>query len=310
MPEPVGRRPSWDTLDRLEGLEKLPAGHPWQGLVNRLARRLRPSGRDREYELSLCNRVRAPVGGVFPIAVLNFKGGVGKTAVVEALGSTFAHIRDDRVLAVDLGGGDLADRHGNRNPLSLLDLVADAAAGRYVDIGAYTWRNRAGLELLTCPDYAASDGLVGRDDFVKAFSLLRRHYSVALIDCAYSLAHGAIEAVLRESRALVVVTSISAGAARKTGTTLKWLRASGHQRLGESAVLAINRIEGVKPNTLAATELKRLASQFPPQRVVVLPFDRHVHEGRAISLERLSNQSRRRYLEMAAALASAFPQRN
>ncbi|BBU23633.1 CobQ/CobB/MinD/ParA nucleotide binding protein [Mycobacterium xenopi] len=112
MPEPVGRRPSWDTLDRLEGLEKLPAGHPWQGLVNRLARRLRPSGRDREYELSLCNRVRAPVGGVFPIAVLNFKGGVGKTAVVEALGSTFAHIRDDRVLAVDLGGGDLADRHG------------------------------------------------------------------------------------------------------------------------------------------------------------------------------------------------------
>ncbi|EUA33949.1 hypothetical protein I552_4730 [Mycobacterium xenopi 3993] len=104
-----------------------------------------------------------------------------------------------------------------------------------------------------------------------------------------------------------MVTSISAGAARKTGTTLKWLRASGYQRLGESAVLAINRIEGVKPNTLAATELKRLASQFPPQRVVVLPFDRHVHEGRAISLERLSNQSRRRYLEMAAALASAFP---
>ncbi|EUA33948.1 hypothetical protein I552_4729 [Mycobacterium xenopi 3993] len=37
---------------------------------------------------------------------------MGKTAVVEALGSTFAHIRDDRVLAVDLGGGDLADRHG------------------------------------------------------------------------------------------------------------------------------------------------------------------------------------------------------
>ena len=56
------------------------------------------------------------MGGAFPIAVLNFKGGVGKTAVVEALGSTFAAVRDDRVLALDIDAGDLAERHGRRNP--------------------------------------------------------------------------------------------------------------------------------------------------------------------------------------------------
>jgi len=40
---------------------------------------------------------------------------------------------------------------------------------------------------------------------------------------------------------------------------------------------------------------------------VVLPFDRHVHDGKEISLDRLSKESRRSYLEMAAVLADVFP---
>jgi chromosome partitioning protein len=53
-----------------------------------------------------------------------------------------------------------------------------------------------------------------------------------------------------------------------------------------------------------------LASHFPPQRIVTLPFDRHVRAGNGIRLELLNKQSKRRYLELAAALASTFPQRN
>ena len=56
------------------------------------------------------------MGGAFPIAVLNLKGGVGKTAVVEALGSTFADVRHDRIIAVDIDAGDLAERHGRPTP--------------------------------------------------------------------------------------------------------------------------------------------------------------------------------------------------
>ncbi|WP_245605051.1 hypothetical protein [Mycobacterium genavense] len=41
-------------------------------------------GKDAEYERSLRERTAAVVGGAFPIAVLNFKGGVGKTAMVAA----------------------------------------------------------------------------------------------------------------------------------------------------------------------------------------------------------------------------------
>jgi len=39
----------------------------------------------------------------------------------------------------------------------------------------------------------------------------------------------------------------------------------------------------------------------------VLPFDRHVHDGKEIGLDRLSKESRRSYLEMAAVLADMFP---
>jgi chromosome partitioning protein len=118
---------------------------------------------------------------------------------------------------------------------------------RYVDVRACTYRNRAGLQLLGCPGYASSNRLIGRDEFVKVFSVQRKHYSVALIDCGNGLKHGVIEVVLRESRALVLVTSASTDAVRKAGITWKWLCDSEYQRLVESAVLAVNHIERANP---------------------------------------------------------------
>ena len=109
------------------------------------------------------------MGGAFPIAVLNLKGGVGKTAVVEALGSTFADARDDRIIAVDLDAGDLADRHGRRNPLSMADLIADDTVTRYIDVRAHTYMNSFGLEVLGLPDYAHTDWRVGVTTSSKRF---------------------------------------------------------------------------------------------------------------------------------------------
>ena len=259
------------------------------------------------YEAGLRDRIRAPVGSVFPIAVLNLKGGVGKTAVVEALGSTFAQVRDDRIIALDLDAGDLADRHGRRNPLSMADLIADDTVTRYIDVRAHTYMNSCGLEVLGLPDYAHTDWRVERSDVVKAFSVLRKHYSLVLVDCVKELNSSVMEAVLPESRALVVVTSPSIDAIRKTKTTLEWLSNNGYRDLVASTVLAINHVEPGKPGNVAAKELEQLSAQVAA--TVLLPFDRHVHEGREIGLDKLSKESRRCYLEMAAALADMLPSR-
>ncbi len=310
MPAGPRRPPRRIALDSLEDQHpETPTELSWRSLLSRMTGiHLGPS-KEQIYETELRERIRASVGSAFPIAVLNLKGGVGKTAVVEALGSTFADARNDRVIAVDVDAGDLADRHGSRNPLSLADLLATRVT-RYQDVRGHTSRNRSGLEVLGLPDYAHSDWLLERDHVVKAFSILRNHYGVVLMDCSKALKSPAMEAVLLESRALVVVTNASMDAIKKTRTTLEWLATNGFHKRIESSVLAINHTERGKPSAAVTSGLQQLSAQFAPHRVVVLPFDQHVHEGKEIALSRLSKQSRRRYLEMAAALADMFPRRD
>jgi chromosome partitioning protein len=288
-----------------------PPEFSWRSLLSQLTGiHLGPSKAEL-HEFQLRDRVRAPLGSAFPIAVLNLKGGVGKTSVVEALGSTFAGARSDRVIAVDVdAAGDLAGRHGYPNQLSMVDLLADRSATRYADVRSYTRRNRAGLELLALPNYADTDWLIERDDVLRAFSLLRNHYSVVLLDCGKTLKSAVTEAVLLESRALVIVTNASVDAIDKTRTTIEWLSRNGYQRQVESGVLAINHTERGRPTGRLQQRLQQLSERFPPNRVVVVPFDRHVHEGNEIALERLGKRSRRGYLAMAAALADMFPKRN
>lgn len=292
-------------LDGLDQPELDSGGFNWRDVIRRLTGINVGPGKASAYEQGLRERIRTPVGGAFPIAVLNLKGGVGKTVVVEALGSTFAAVRDDRVIAVDIDAGDLAERHGRRNPLSMADLLRNDAATQYSDVRAHTYKNSFGLEVLGLPDYAHTDWRLERHDVVRAFSLLRKHYSVLLVDCVKAVNSAVMDAVLPEARALVVVTSTSIDAIRKTKTTLDMLRNNGYQRLVKSTVLAINHVEAGRVGVVAAKELDELSARVAA--TVVLPFDRHVHDGKEIGLDRLSRDSRRSYLEMAAAIADMFP---
>ncbi|WAJ46792.1 MinD/ParA family protein [Mycobacterium sp. Aquia_216] len=257
-------------------------------------------GKGVAYEQELRKRIGAAIGGAFPIAVLNVKGGVGKTAVVEALGSTFAEARGDRVIAVDIGAGDLVDRHGRRNPLSLADLVTRDSVTKYAEVRAHTRMNSFGLEVLGLPDYGRTEWRLERQDIVKAVSILRQHYSVVLVDCVKAINSSVMDAVLPEARALVVVSGTSIDAVAKTRTTLEWLSNNGHRRLLKSTVLALNYTEPAKLDGVVTNEFESLSARVPA--TVVLPFDRYVHRGKELGLDRLSKESRRGYLEMAAAL--------
>lgn len=279
----------------------------WREVVHRLTGVDLGPGKDARYKEDLRNRIRAELRAAFPIAVLNLKGGVGKTAVVEALGSTFADVRHDRIVAVDMDAGDLTERHGKPNALGMAELLADDTITSYADVRAHTYMNNFGLEVLGLPSYADTDWRLERHDAVKAFSILRNHYSVVLVDCAKALNSGVMDAVLREALALVVVTSTSMDAIRKTATTLDWLANNAYQWLLQSTILAINHVEPAKVELLAAKELERLSARVGA--TVVLPFDRHIHSGNQIELDRLSKESRRSYLEMAAVLADMFPGR-
>ncbi|GAB2997631.1 hypothetical protein MBOU_16160 [Mycobacterium bourgelatii] len=307
---PRERGPGGTSLDVLEHRTEMPASPTWRDRLYRLAHMDAILGNRAAYERGLQDEIRTGLGSAFSIAVLNLKGGVGKTSVVEALGSTFAEVRDDRVIAVDADAdaGDLADRHGRKCALSMADLVSANGVTRYEDVRAHTFMNGSGLEVLRLPDYAHSNWRMERQDFVKTFSILRNHYSVVLVDCPKALRSNVMEAVLPESRALVVVTSTSIDAIHKTRTTLEWLYNNGYQRLVRSTVLAVNHVEPTKLDLVAGKELEQLAAHVAA--AVMVPFDRHVRKGRDIALERLSKESRYSYLEIAAALARLFPRRH
>ncbi|HEU4360166.1 MAG TPA: MinD/ParA family protein [Mycobacterium sp.] len=310
-PAPLRRQrvPGGAALDILDDQERPPTRTMpgWRELLSRIPGINLGPGKDQAYELRLRDRVRRPVETVFPVVVFNLKGGVGTTTVVEALGSTFADVRGGRVIAVDLDSRDLADKHGRRNPLGMFDLVADGAVTEYLDVRAHTYLNTSGLEVLGVGDDTHESRQVERGDFAKVFERLRHHYSVVLTDAGNTLKSGVLPAALRRSSAVVVVSSASVDALQRTRTTLGWLRTNGYQRLLGSMVLAINHIEAGKPDAAANSELAKISRQFPKARVIALPFDPHLAEGRGIILERLSKESRRRYLEMAAALAELFP---
>jgi MinD-like ATPase involved in chromosome partitioning or flagellar assembly len=272
----------------------------WREVIHRLTGIDLGPGKDAAQQQRLRERIGTVVGGAFPIAVLNFKGGVGKTAVVEALGSTFAEARGDRVIAVDIDAGDLGERHGRRNALNLADLLARDSVTQYAEVRAHTHMNSFGLEVLGLPDYGRTDWRLERRDIAKMFSILRKHYSVVLVDCVKAINSSVMDAVLPEARALVVVSSTSIDAVRKTRTTLEWLSNNGYQRLLKSTVLAMNHTEAAKPDGVVTKEFEALSARVAA--TVVLPFDRHVHEGKELGLDRLSKESRRGYLEMAAVL--------
>jgi MinD-like ATPase involved in chromosome partitioning or flagellar assembly len=298
------RLPGGTALDVLDDTDET-GGFSWRDLFWRISRMDFGPGKGSAYEGELRDQIRTRLGSAFPVAVLNLKGGVGKTAVVEALGSTFADVRHDRVIAVDIDGGDLSDRHGRRSRLNMVDLLSDRSVTRYSDVRAHTFMNSSGLEVLGLPEYENTEWRVERHDIVKVFSILRKHYSVVLVDCVKALKSSVMEAVLPESRALVVVTSTSLDAVRKTRIALDWLRNNGYRKLLASTVLVINHTDSSRPDALVCKGIEQLSAQVGA--TVVLPFDRHLREGKEISLDRMSKESRRAYLELAAALVDRFP---
>lgn len=303
--------PAEVALDHLDVRRKsVPAKQGWRGMLHNLTRISIAPGKDEIYELSLQERVQRLVRTTFPMAVIGVKGGVGKTVVTEALGSTFSTIRGDRVIAVDLDpdAGNLIARHGRESALTLSDLVADSSLTRYLDVRAHTSQNkRSRLEVLTGPDYARTEMPLLRDDVEVVMPILKEHYSLVLMDTGSGLKTNLMTAILRQSRALVVVSSASIDALEETQVTLAWLRNNGYQQLLETTILVINTTERSKPNIEVDKAVEQFSRQIRAERIFVLPFDSHIHEGKQITLELLSAKSRRRYLELAAAIADLFP---
>jgi len=110
---------------------------------------------------NLVAQVNRPLRGSYRIALLSLKGGVGKTTIAATLGSTFALIRGDRVVAVDANPdrGTLSQKIPLETASTVRQLLHDAGTiERYSDVRRYTSKGPTGLEIVASEfDPAVSD---------------------------------------------------------------------------------------------------------------------------------------------------------
>jgi MinD-like ATPase involved in chromosome partitioning or flagellar assembly len=287
---------------------KMPSQRGWRHLLYLLTRINLGLSPDELYEMDLHARIRRNARDSYQIGVFGLKGGVGKTAVTVALGSSLSKIRGDRILAVDADpdGGNLADRAGRQSAATVADLLSDKELSRYNDIRAYTSMNGSNLEVLSSEEYSGARREFNDDDWKGAVGIVSRYYNLVLADCGAGLFQPASRGVLSTVSGLVIVASASIDGARQAAVTMDWLRQNGYQDLLGRSCVVINHVVPGKPNIDVEDLVQQFERHVPAGRVVVLPYDKHIAAGTEIQLDLLGSVFRRRVTELAAALSDDF----
>ncbi|WP_280354152.1 AAA family ATPase [Nocardia otitidiscaviarum] len=254
----------------------------------------------------LVDRVNQPVRGDYRIAILSLKGGVGKTTTTVGLGSTFASLRGDRVIAIDANPdlGTLAHRVPRQTRSTVRNLLEDNHITRYSDVRAHTSQAPSRLEVLASEQDPAVSEAFSEADYRKAIGILQQFYNIILTDCGTGLMHSAMAGVLDMASSLVLVTSPAIDGARSASATLDWLDHHGYHKLVERTVVVVNASRKGS-STVDLDQLRKLFLDRT-RAVQVVPFDDHLAEGAEIDLELVSKPTRRALLELAAMVADDF----
>ncbi len=257
----------------------------------------------------LIARINQPLHGCYKIAMLSLKGGVGKTTTTATLGSAFASLRGDRVVAVDANPdrGTLSQKIPLETTATVRHLLRDAPRiSRYSDIRSYTSQGPSRLEILASEQDPAVSEAFSEDDYRRTITLLEHFYNVVLTDCGTGLMHSAMKGVLEVADSLVIVSSGSVDGARSAAATIDWLDAHGYGELVKRSVTVIN---AVHPNS-GKVDVDKLVEHFAARcrAVCRIPFDPHLEEGAEVELDQLNVATRAALLELAAIVADDFPQ--
>ncbi len=296
--------------DELVRPRRVPPGRGWRlalykatfGVIN-----LGP-GPDEIREAELVAKIRVPMRGHFKVGVMG-KGGVGKTTVSASIGSVFAELRqDDRAVAIDADTafGKLGSRVDPRAQGSYWELAADQHIETFADIRNRVGNNAAGLFVLAGEGTPARRRVLDPAIYREATSRLDRYFTISIIDCSSTMDSPVTQEVLRDLDALIVVSSPWVDGAAVAGQTLDWLAARGLTGLLHRTVVVLNDSDGHADKRTRSI----LAQQFSGQGQVVVevPFDGHLRPGGVIDrTAEMSAATRRRFIEIAAALAEHYP---
>jgi putative peptide zinc metalloprotease protein len=261
-----------------------------------------PEQRLRELE----RRLRTPVEGSRRVVVMSRKGGVGKTTITLALGSTFALLRGDRVIAVDANpdAGNLAHRIAPPHDRTVTDVLRDLDSIRtYAALRRYTSQAvESRLEVLASDDDPGIGMALARDDYHRLIGLLDRFYNVILLDTGTGILDSANQGLLTEADQVVLVVRAGLDGGRAGALTLDWMDQHGFDDLVARTVVVVNaeRRGSEPPEPMRRHFEKRCA------RVVTVPWDDALEPGALTDMSSLHRRTRDALVDVAAAVADNF----
>lgn len=254
-------------------------------------------------------RIRRQLTAPYQIAVVSVKGGVGRTTTAAGLGSTFAKLRPDRVVAIDANPdfGDLSSRTTRHQyGLTLRDLAqAKGRLDSFSAVHSYTSVNTADLAVVASPWSTDAGEALSGSEYQTGVEILRRHYNLLVVDCGTGVLDSSTNTVLRTSDAVVVVTPATVGGVTGAVATLNWLSSHGFDHLIATSVVAIVRQHPAKPTVDIEAIEKLFASAQRP--TIQIPFDPHLAEGGEIDLRMLEKETVLAFEDLASDLADDFP---
>ena len=300
-------------VDDLVPARRVPPGHGWRLALFRATFGLVNLGQspDEIRQAELESKIKSVLRGHYKIGVMG-KGGVGKTTVSASVGSVFAELRqDDRVVAVDADTafGKLGSRVDPKAQGSYWELASDQHLETFADLRSRVGNNAAGLFVLAGEATPARRRVLDPAIYREATSRLDRYFTISIIDCSSTMDTPVTQEVLRDLDALIVVSSPWVDGAAAAGQTMDWLAARGLTNLLQRTVIVLNDSDGHADKRTRSILAQQFASQG--QKVVEVPFDGHLRPGGVIDhTSQMSPPTRRRFVEIAAALAEYFPTRD
>jgi MinD-like ATPase involved in chromosome partitioning or flagellar assembly len=173
--------------------------------------RFRHAWQESDYVTRLDAAIRRPrLAACATIAVISPKGGVGKTTISALLGTLFADLRSDRVVAVDTNPdfGSLGRSLVPDHQLYLDELLEVLNKRSLTVTGLDSTLGRAahGLMVIPAPDDPARMGRLGEDAYARAIKRLQELVGIIVLDCGTGLQDGAVRAALELADQLVLVS--------------------------------------------------------------------------------------------------------
>ncbi len=176
------------------------------------------------------------------VSVIGGKAGVGTTTVAVNLADCIQALDSDIVLAIvdlNLRGGDVPI-FLDVNPMrGLQDIDSDLPRLDETFLSGMLSRHETGIQLLPLGEVDLLGGYITSDCIESTFPLLRTMFDYIVVDCGHVM-DAATETAVSLSHTVIVVTSITIPAVRRTKRLLEQIEALEGDRSGRKLALIIN----------------------------------------------------------------------